>query len=203
MSIRLIRVSKELNVGINSLVEFLDKKGIQIEANPNAKINDEHHEMLLIEFGKDKNVKKTVDKQREKQLSKDKKETVAIEGYDIPDEEQKQSEEKISTPTTNLSDDIKPQLKILGTIDLDNLKAKPKKKDIEQKHEEKKQEIAPSKLVEKDVEKKEKVDSVELVEKETQAIKEKSEEKKEESKLQTASKKEDEPKSEQIGRAHV
>ena len=197
MSIRLIRVSKELNVGINSLVEFLDKKGIQIEANPNAKINDEHHEMLLIEFGKDKNVKKTVDKQREKQLSKDKKETVAIEGYDIPDEEQKQSEEKISTPTTNLSDDIKPQLKILGTIDLDNLKAKPKKKDIEQKHEEKKQEIAPSKLVEKDVEKKEKVDSVELVEKETQAIKEKSEEKKEESKLQTASKKEDEPKSEQ------
>ena len=84
MSIRLIKVSKELNVGISSLVEFLDKKGVEIKANPNTKIDNEHYEMLLVEFGKDKNIKKTVEKQREKQLGKEKKETVAIEGYDIP-----------------------------------------------------------------------------------------------------------------------
>ena len=93
MSIRLIRVSKELNVGVSSLVEFLHKKGVEIEANPNVKIDNEHYDMLVVEFGKDKNIKKTVDKQREEQLHKDKKETVAIEGYDIPDKKQNESEE--------------------------------------------------------------------------------------------------------------
>ncbi len=127
MSIRLIKVSKVLNVGVSSLVEFLHKKGVEVEENPNTKINDEHHEMLLVEFGKDKNVKKTVDQQREKQLSKDKKETVAVEGYDVPDKEQKDSEEKASTLASNLPEDIKPHFKIVGNIDLDNLKAKPKK----------------------------------------------------------------------------
>ena len=180
MSIRLIRVSKELNVGISSLVEFLDKKGIQIEANPNAKINDEHHEMLLIEFGKDKNIKKTVDKQREEQLSKEKKETVAIEGYDIPDEKQKQSEVKISTPTTNLSDDIKPQVKVVGNIDLDDLKAKPKKKQEVEKKEEKQETAAPI-VVEKEAEKAEVVDKKVSAEKEADPIEQKTKEKEPES----------------------
>ena len=171
MSIRLIRVSKELNVGISSLVEFLDKKGIQVEANPNAKINDEHHDMLLVEFGKDKNIKKTVDRQREEQLSKEKKETVAIEGYDIPDEKQKKSEERVSTPTTNLTDGNKPQVKVVGTIDLDDLKAKPKKK-VEEK-----QETAAPIVVEKEAEKADVVESIEKVDKETHSIEEKPKEK--------------------------
>ena len=129
MSIRLIRVSKELNVGVSSLVEFLNKKGIEIEANPNVKINDEHHNMLLVEFGKDKNIKKTVEKQREEQLNKEKKETVAIEGYEIHDKEQEKTERKVSPTKTDLSQDNKPQVKIVGNIDLDNLYAKPKKEE--------------------------------------------------------------------------
>ena len=184
MSIRLIKVSKELNVGISSLVEFLDKKGVQVIANPNTKINDEHYEMLNIEFGKDKKIKKTVEEQREKQLNKDKKETVAIEGYDIPGEEEKQSEEKEGAPTTNLTDDRKPQLKIVGNIDLDNLDAKPKKKK-----EEKSPEITDPKLEEKLVEKEE----VEVVEKETPPAVEKLEKVKVEPKVQTTPK-EEEPK---------
>ena len=180
MSIRLIRVSKELNVGISSLVEFLDKKGIQIEANPNAKINDEHHEMLLIEFGKDKNIKKTVDKQREEQLSKEKKETVAIEGYDIPDEKQKHSEVKVSAPKTNLSDDIKPQVKIVGNIDLDDLKAKPKKKQEVEKKEEKQETAAPI-VVEKEADKAEVVEKKVSAEKEADPIEQKPKEKEPES----------------------
>ncbi len=184
MSIRLIKVSKELNVGISSLVEFLDKKGVQVIANPNTKINDEHYEMLNIEFGKDKKIKKTVEEQREKQLNKDKKETVAIEGYDIPGEEEKQSEEKEGAPTTNLTDDRKPQLKIVGNIDLDNLDAKPKKKK-----EEKSPEITDPKLEEKVVEKEE----VEVVEKETPPAVEKLEKVKVEPKVQTTPK-EEEPK---------
>ena len=180
MSIRLIRVSKELNVGISSLVEFLHKKGIEIEANPNIKIDNEHYDMLVVEFGKDKNIKKTVEKQREEQLNKDKKETVAIEGYDIPDKKQKDSEGKVSTITADLTEDNKPQLKIVGNIDLDNLKAKPKKevkpdenkeksskaseksqdkeleisaKSEEDKNADKKKKESPTKVVEESVEK--------------------------------------------------
>ena len=189
MSIRLIRVSKELNVGISSLVEFLDKKGVQIEANPNVKIENEHYEMLVIEFGKDKNIKKTVELEREKQLNKDKKETVAIEGYDIPDKEQKQSEGKVSS-TTTLTEDSKPQFKIVGNIDLDNLKAKPKKKvevvkKEEKKKEDKVKEPTASTPIEKEVEKTTEVQNIELVETETHPIDQKPEEKPEEKKPST------------------
>ena len=167
MSIRLIKVSKELNVGISSLVEFLDKKGVQVEANPNTKIDDKHYEMLNVEFGKDKKIKKTVDKQKEEQLRKEKKETVAIEGYDLPEEEEekeKQTEERDSTTTTNLSDDKKPQLKIVGNIDLDDLGVKPKKKQEEIKKEESKQETVASKPIEKVVEETEKIEKVDKTE---------------------------------------
>ncbi len=47
MSIRLIKVSKDLNVGINSLVEFLQKKGFEIESNPNTKIDDEQYDLIM------------------------------------------------------------------------------------------------------------------------------------------------------------
>ncbi len=171
MSIRLIRVSKELNVGISSLVEFLDTKGVQIEANPNIKIDNEHYEMLVVEFGKDKNMKKTVEREREKQLSKDKKETVAIEGYDIPDKKQKKSEEKVTT-ASSLTDDNKPQFKIVGAIDLDNLKSKPKEKSGDKEQEAKEERVATSKKPEKEIEKPDKI-----VESTPQPIKEKPEEK--------------------------
>ena len=173
MSIRLIRVSKELNVGISSLVEFLDTKGVQIEANPNIKIDNEHYEMLVVEFGKDKNMKKTVEREREKQLSKDKKETVAIEGYDIPDKKQKKSEEKVTT-ASSLTDDNKPQFKIVGAIDLDNLKSKPKEKSGDKEQEVKGEKVATSKKPEKEIEKPDKI--VESTP-QPQPIKEKPEEK--------------------------
>ena len=51
MSVRLIKISKDLNVGINSLVEFLHKKGFEVESNPNTKVDSEQHELLVREFG--------------------------------------------------------------------------------------------------------------------------------------------------------
>ena len=194
MSIRLIKVSKELNVGINSLVEFLEKKGVQVKANPNTKINDEHYEMLNIEFGKDKKIRKTVEKQREEQQNKEVKETVAIEGYEIPNEEQKRSEEKEErTPTTILSDKDKPQVTVVGSIDLDDLDAKPKMKQDEKKTEKKEQETVVSKPVEKVAEKPEKVEKKEIVvEKEAKLVEEKPKEKKVKTKSKPEAKKEKE-----------
>jgi len=71
MPIRLIKVSKNLNVGINSLVEFLHRKGIEIEANPNAKIEDEQYDILIAEFGKDRNIRREATETREKMHHRD------------------------------------------------------------------------------------------------------------------------------------
>ena len=126
MPIRLIKVSKNLNVGISTLVEFLHKKGIEIEANPNIKIEDEHYDILVSEFGKDKNIRKEATETRQKMHRRDdKRETVALEGYELPeDHSQKKTAEKDSIET-KVPKDLKPQLNIVGSIDLDKLN-KPK-----------------------------------------------------------------------------
>ena len=58
MAIRLNKVTRDLNVGISTVVEFLQKKGFTIEASPNAKITDEQYAVLVKEFSTDKNLKK-------------------------------------------------------------------------------------------------------------------------------------------------
>jgi translation initiation factor IF-2 len=124
MSIRLIKVSKNLNVGINSLVEFLQKKGINIEANPNAKIEEEQYELLIAEFGKDKNIRKEVDKKLKKFHSKEnKKETVAIEGYELPEpetEKEKETKKKVEKETikTEIPESLKPHVNIVGRLSI-------------------------------------------------------------------------------------
>ena len=47
MTIRLNKVTRDLNVGIATVVEFLQKKGITVEANPTANITDEQYAMLV------------------------------------------------------------------------------------------------------------------------------------------------------------
>ena len=50
MSQRLVKVAKELNVGTDSIVEYLSKKGYVVEAKPTSMITDEMHNLLLQEF---------------------------------------------------------------------------------------------------------------------------------------------------------
>ncbi len=140
MPIRLIKVSKNLNVGISTLVEFLHKKGIEIEANPNIKIEDEHYDILIAEFGKDKNIRKEATETREKMHRRDdKRETVAIEGYELPgDQAPKKTAEKESIET-KVPQELKPQLNVVGSIDLDSLNkprtSQPKNKETPLKEE--------------------------------------------------------------------
>jgi len=48
---------KRFNVGIATVVEFLQKKGYTVEANPNTKITEEQYAMLVKEFSTDKNLR--------------------------------------------------------------------------------------------------------------------------------------------------
>ena len=119
MSIRLIKVSKDLNVGINSLVEFLQKKGFAVEANPNTKIDDEQYDLLVNEFGKDKKIKLASD--RNKELQKEKRKTSQSESSEEEDDDTPQPSKKGEEIKTVIPEDIKPHIQIVDKIDLDNL----------------------------------------------------------------------------------
>ena len=54
---RLKKVAVEMNVGVDSVVKFLEGKGIKVESNPNAKIDNEAYNLLLEEFQSEKEVK--------------------------------------------------------------------------------------------------------------------------------------------------
>ncbi|MCK4699230.1 MAG: hypothetical protein KAT38_02810, partial [Bacteroidales bacterium] len=60
--IRLSKAAREFNVGINTIVEFLHKKDIVIETNPNTKISPEAYEFLSIEYSSDSTAKKESEK---------------------------------------------------------------------------------------------------------------------------------------------
>jgi translation initiation factor IF-2 len=55
--IRLGKAAGELNVGLPTLVEFLETKGIKIDSNPNTRLEQEHFELLCQEFAADQSMK--------------------------------------------------------------------------------------------------------------------------------------------------
>ena len=116
MTIRLNKVTRDLNVGIATVVEFLQKKGYEIEANPNTKITEEQYAVLVKEFSTDKNLKKESEKFIQERQNKERnKPTVSIE-------EDSKKEEVVKVA---LSEESRPKFKQVGKIDLDNLNKRP------------------------------------------------------------------------------
>jgi translation initiation factor IF-2 len=50
MAERLVKIAKELNVGLATIVDFLASKGHVIENKPTSMVSDEMHDALLKEF---------------------------------------------------------------------------------------------------------------------------------------------------------
>ena len=61
-SFRLNKVAKDFNVGIQTIVDYLAKKGHQVEQNPNTKISEEQYELLSAAFQSERKVKEEADK---------------------------------------------------------------------------------------------------------------------------------------------
>ena len=121
MTIRLNKVTRDLNVGITTAVEFLQKKGFTVEANPNTKITDEQFEMLKKEFSTDKDLKiKSERFSQERQNKERNKASVAIEGYG----NEAQEHTKVEEIKTVVPEDVRPKFKPVGKIDLDKLNHK-------------------------------------------------------------------------------
>ena len=102
MAIKISKVIKDLNVGRQTIEEFLHKKGIEIDASINARIQDDVYEMLVKEFKPDMDLKSKSDKMAtERQKEKAKQNAAKAESHEI----------KTEVPVQ------KP--KILGKIDLE------------------------------------------------------------------------------------
>ena len=122
MTIRLNKVTRDLNVGITTVVEFLQKKGYAIEANPNTKITDEQYDLLVKEFSTDKDLKLKTERFIQERQSKDRnKASVSIDGYDKETQEKPKAEEVVKAV---VPEDARPKFKPVGKIDLDKLNRK-------------------------------------------------------------------------------
>ena len=104
MPTKISKVAKDLNVGVNTAVEFLRKHNIEVEDNPNARINDAAVELLVKEYSKDKDFKAQLDK------------------YTNTRKEEKKAAKTEKTKT----DEIKTQIpdtktpKVVGKVELDS-----------------------------------------------------------------------------------
>ncbi len=111
MAIRLNKVTKECNVGLQTAVEFLHKKGFtEVEANPNTKITDDQYQLLLAEFTQDKGLRKEVT-----QMKQQRKE-----------EKEKKGQSKRESQTVEIKNEKLSGPKVVGNIDLAGLSAKKK-----------------------------------------------------------------------------
>ncbi len=134
MSQRLVKIAKELNVGTSTIVEFLRENGFEIENKPTSKVSDDMYEALIKEFSNSIAVKEKADKLvignrvqpepgvPEKPVAPVKVEVAKPE--EIKEEEKPAPEEPKAEPV--IEKKPKSELKVVGKIDLEDLK--PKKK---------------------------------------------------------------------------
>jgi translation initiation factor IF-2 len=151
---RLSKIARELNVGISTIVEFLHKKGVKIDSNPNEKISSEHHELLLKEFSTDLNVKKESDKLN-LWNKRDKLETVSLAAAtgEVESEPQEDEDEVLikdmrATGTHHEAEVERPaekapiRLNVVGKIELEQFNP-PKKQPVK-----KAEKVTPAKIPE-------------------------------------------------------
>ena len=136
---RLSKVTKEFNLGLNTVVDYLVEKGFEVENNPNAKISPDMYDALSEEFQTEKKVK---EKSNKIEVKKPIKETISIEEekQEPPKVEEESSEavveiKEVEPPKPNPEvkkeiEDEKGGLKVLGKIDLGKVEKKVSKKLI-------------------------------------------------------------------------
>ena len=135
MKIRLNKVQGELNLGLSTIVEFLQKKGFEIKEDPNAVVPEEGYNLLIEEFSADKKAriqsdnftKERQNKEKPKAAPAKKEEAkqeaeapvaeVQPEAQPVVAQEEKQEEKPV----------VESNIKVTGRIDLDALNRKSKK----------------------------------------------------------------------------
>lgn len=90
--IRLSKALKELNVGMNSVIDFLKEKGIDVVPRPNTKIDSGTYDLLVQAFAPDR-----AKKQQSEELAQTKvvRETITLEDKKKPEEREVQEQDEV------------------------------------------------------------------------------------------------------------
>ncbi len=159
-TLRLSKVAKEFNLSLGKIVEFLASKGHPVESNPNAKIGELEHTLLLKEFSSDKSAKEEA-LNVSQNSNKLKRETIILDDFKGKKNKDEEFDEVVIKDLTTSKSHVAPEKleikkeapaninpvitrpeieaaegpKVLGKLDLDamNLKTKPEKKTKKEK----------------------------------------------------------------------
>ena len=148
---RLNKVAKELSVGVSTIVDFLKKKGFEVDNSPNAKITPKQYELLQREYASDQMAKKLsereaeIEKERRRAINAENKANKAANSNQVSSSDSKEA--KVLDSNQRFNNNQKPQNqqrndkhrqkyqepaipKVIGKIDLSalNTKTRPDKK---------------------------------------------------------------------------
>ena len=161
---RLSKAAREFNVGISTIVDFLHKKGFDLDPNPNTKLPHEAYILLVKEYSTDISVKKESEKLILKDLHR-KKETVSINDFSEKSEteESERDDDVLVKDSSGIKSTVeikteikKPDIKLIGKIDLEKT-LKPKVEKAPAPKEEPVQKATPVPVEPEKTEKPEKV----------------------------------------------
>ena len=114
------------------MVDFLTTKGFEVKASPSEKISDAQYDLLRQEFGADRDLRT----EAEKMIQNRQKEKIQ--------KEKKASRKDVATEIkTEIPTELRPKVKVMGTIDLNQKKADDKTSAQKQVKDEETKEVAP------------------------------------------------------------
>ncbi len=148
MPIKLIKVTRDLNVGLTTVVDYLQKNGHAVESNPNTRISDEQFALLVKEFGKDLSIQ-----ERDRLLTKPAAKEI------VPPKQEKEKTQQVEIKT-EIPEELKPKIVKKGKIELN----RPHKK-VEKVVEEKKETPQPEIVSEPPVKVEEEIKKEEIIQK--------------------------------------
>ena len=133
MKIRLNKVQKELNLGLSTIVEFLQKKGFEIKEDPNAVVPEQGYNLLIEEFSADKKARIQSDNFTKERQNKEKPKATPAEPEKVsaPVEKAPEVAEKPAVVKPEPAEEApaaETKIKVTGRIDLDALNRRTAKK---------------------------------------------------------------------------
>ena len=127
MAIRISKATRELNVGVSTLVEFLHKKGFaDITEDLNQKLTDEEYNLLVAEYSQDKTIREEANRFLQDRMSRK-------SGPEEPQQEEKPAHKEPEMIETVIPEEPVIKFKTVGKINLDTPKEEPKEEPAPKK----------------------------------------------------------------------
>ncbi len=147
-AIRLSKAAREFNVGISTIVEFLHKKGFDVDTNPNTKLPPEAYELLAVEYSSEISVKKESEKLSMRHFMETQEAETEVREEEAPAET---TEEEVLIKDSSGAADIVEKIPEPETVKEPAEKPEAQEEEKKPEKEKKKKEAEPPKKEEKPV----------------------------------------------------